>query len=120
MNLITNARDALNARYNDEQEEKKIRISSSWLKNGKGKWVRIVVEDEGMGISEDIKDKLFDPFFTTKSRDEGTGLGLSISHGIVQDHKGLLYLDSECGQYTRAVLELPVNNGWTLTARMEG
>ena len=120
MNLITNARDALNARYKNEHEDKKIRLSSTQIDNGSGKWVQIVVEDKGMGIPDDIKDKLFDPFFTTKARDEGTGLGLSISHGIVSDHKGLLFLESEWGQYTRAVLELPVNNGWALTADAEG
>lgn len=119
MNLITNARDALNARYKGENDNKKIQLTSTKFENGGNKWVRIIVEDRGTGVSEDIKEKMFDPFFTTKSRDEGTGLGLSISHGIVEDHHGVLYFDSKEGHYTRAILELPVNNGWPVTARME-
>ncbi len=121
MNLITNARDALNSRYKEENEDKKIRLSSTLLEREDGtKWARVVVEDHGMGIPDDVKDKMFDPFFTTKSRDKGTGLGLSISHGIVQDHHGVLYFETELGRFTRAVLELPVNNGWALTAGAEG
>ncbi|MFA5675542.1 MAG: PAS domain S-box protein [Christensenellales bacterium] len=119
MNLITNARDALNARYKGGDDNKKIRLTGTRFENGGGKWIRIIVEDRGLGIPEHIKEKMFDPFFTTKSRDEGTGLGLSISHGIVEDHHGALYFDSRDGQYTRAILELPVNNGWANTARLE-
>jgi len=59
-------------------------------------------------------ERIFDPFFTTKPRDEGTGLGLSISHGIVKDHHGELYFESEPGEYTKAILILPVDNGWSV------
>jgi len=120
MNLITNARDALNARYKDEHEDKLIMLSSAYIKQDDGsEWVRVTVEDRGMGIPDDVKEKMFDPFFTTKSRDEGTGLGLSISHGIVQDHHGALYFETELGHYTRAILELPMNNGWELSGKAE-
>ncbi len=116
MNLITNARDALNARYKDEHEDKRILLSSMFFVRTDGsEWVRITVEDHGVGIPDNVKEKMFDPFFTTKSRDEGTGLGLSISHGIVSDHHGHLYFESELNKYTRAILELPVNNGWNLS-----
>lgn len=120
MNLITNARDALNARYRNDEEDKKIYLFSSMFSKENRQWVRIVVEDHGMGIPDEVKDKMFDPFFTTKSRDKGTGLGLSISHGIVSDHHGALYFESEWGQGARAVLELPVDNGWELMAGAEG
>lgn len=120
MNLITNARDALNTRYKQEHKDKCIVLSSAYLKRTDGsEWVRVTVEDHGMGIPDDVKDKMFDPFFTTKSRNEGTGLGLSISHGIVQDHHGTLYYETELGKYTRAILELPVNNGWELSGKAE-
>lgn len=116
MNLITNARDALNARYKEEHDNKRILLSSAFfIRTDGSEWVRITVEDHGVGIPEHVKEKMFDPFFTTKSREEGTGLGLSISHGIVQDHHGHLYFESEQSRYTRAVLELPVNNGWNLS-----
>lgn len=120
MNLITNARDALNARYKSDNNNKKIVLSSATVEKDGNRCVQVTVMDSGTGIPDSIKEKLFDPFFTTKSRDEGTGLGLSISHGIVEDHRGALYFDSQEGEYTRAVLELPINNGWTMTARMEG
>ncbi len=121
MNLITNARDALNTRYKHEHKDKRIVLSSAYLRRTDGsEWVRVTVEDYGMGIPDDVKDKMFDPFFTTKSRNEGTGLGLSISHGIVQDHHGLLHFETELGKYTRAILDLPVNNGWELSGKAEG
>lgn len=120
MNLITNARDALNARYRQEHKDKRILLSSAYLQRPDGsEWVRVTVQDQGMGIPDDVKDKMFDPFFTTKSRNEGTGLGLSISHGIVQDHRGTLCFETELGRYTRAILELPVNNGWELSGKAE-
>lgn len=121
MNLITNARDALNARYKEEHEDKCVLLSSaSFLRADGSEWVRVTVEDHGSGIPDEVKDKMFDPFFTTKARGEGTGLGLSISHGIVLDHHGQLYFESEPDQYTRAILELPVNNGWNLSGAAEG
>lgn len=108
MNLITNARDALNAKYQGYDENKKITVHCSYVSKEGKEWIITMVEDRGIGIKDDIMDKLFDPFFTTKPRDEGTGLGLSISHGIVEDHHGRLYFDSIEGEYTRAYLELPV------------
>ncbi len=115
MNLLTNARDALNARYKGFNADKAIRVDCRLFERAGRRWIRLTVEDYGTGIPKGIRDKIFDPFFTTKPRDEGTGLGLSISHGIVKDHHGELYFDSETGQYTRAILELPVDNGWNLT-----
>jgi PAS domain S-box-containing protein len=108
MNLITNARSALNAKYKGYDENKKITIRCN-LETRDGKdWIVTVVEDYGTGIKKEIMNKIFDPFFTTKSRDEGTGLGLSISHGIVEGHNGTLTYESVEGEYTKAILALPV------------
>ena len=52
---------------------------------------------------------LFDPFFTTKEVGKGTGLGLSICHGIVTEHSGKIYAESEWGKGDTFVVELPIN-----------
>lgn len=114
MNLLTNARDALNAKYKGFDSDKRIMINCSLFEREARRWIRVAVEDNGTGIPEAVHEKLFDPFFTTKPRDAGTGLGLSVSHGIVKDHHGELYFESKTGEYTKAILELPVDNGWTL------
>jgi len=120
MNLVTNARDSLNEKYPDHDENKKIIISSNLFKKERKDWIRITVEDHGTGIDADIKERLFDPFFTTKPRDVGTGLGLSISYGIVKDHHGELSVESEPGRYTKFYMDLPVDNGWELEKDAKG
>jgi signal transduction histidine kinase len=72
--------------------------------------VEIRVRDNGIGIPEEIKDKLFQPFFTTKPTGEGTGLGLSISYDIVtQQHGGSITVDSRVGDYSEFTIRLPRN-----------
>jgi PAS domain S-box-containing protein len=114
MNLLTNGRDALNARYATHDPDKVMSIRGRLFGKEDRRWIRITVEDHGIGIPAENTERIFDPFFTTKERTEGTGLGLSISHGIVQDHHGELRVESKPGEYTRFHLELPVDNGWTL------
>ncbi|MHC1727555.1 MAG: ATP-binding protein [Syntrophobacteraceae bacterium] len=110
MNLMTNARDALNERYPDYCPDKRMRVFAEVLgKQGK-RFVRTTVEDTGNGIPRQIRDRIFDPFFTTKPKESGTGLGLSISYGIVKDHCGELSVESEPGRYTRFHIDLPVDN----------
>ena len=78
------------------------------------RWIRVTVEDHGTGITPEVRERMFDPFFTTKSRDRGTGLGLSISYGIVQEHRGVMSVETEPGRFTRVHVDLPVDNGWQL------
>ncbi|MBW2669221.1 MAG: PocR ligand-binding domain-containing protein [Deltaproteobacteria bacterium] len=120
MNLMTNARDALNEKYSGYDENKKIVISSSLFKKNGKRWIRTTVEDHGVGIEPDIKERIFDPFYTTKDRTVGTGLGLSISYSIVKDHHGELRVESEPGQYTKFHMDLPVDNGWNLEKDIKG
>jgi signal transduction histidine kinase len=73
-----------------------------------GKAVEVRVRDNGVGIPEEIKDRLFQPFFTTKPTGEGTGLGLSISYEIVtKQHGGTIEVASEVGAFTEFVVSLP-------------
>ncbi len=111
MNLLTNARDALNQKYPQHDPNKLVRIEAQQREHGGSQWIRLTVEDRGAGIPEGLRERIFDPFFTTKPRDKGTGLGLSISHGIAKDHAGALTVESEVGQWTRFHLDLPVDPG---------
>ena len=108
MNLLTNARDTLNQKYPEYHPDKAVTITARLIEKQDGSWVRTTVEDRGMGIDPEIRDRIFDPFFTTKDRAIGTGLGLSVTHGIVRDHGGELHVESEPGEYTRFHLDLPV------------
>ena len=116
MNLLTNARDALNDRFPTADPDKVIRITARRLERDGQPWVRTTVEDHGTGIRPGALGKVFDPFFTTKSREQGTGLGLSVSYGIVKEHRGDLWVESEPGVHTRFHMDLRVDNGWRLEA----
>jgi signal transduction histidine kinase len=116
LNLLTNAKDALNERYPEADENKVLALSAeAFHKNGMG-WVRLTVEDHGTGIAPEIIDRVFDPFFTTKPRDQGTGLGLSISYGIVREHGGELTVDTAQEGVTRFHVVLPTVEESPLTA----
>ena len=108
MNLITNARDALNDKYHDNNQNKKIELKGKTINKSNLKWFQISIRDNGTGIPDNIKDSIFDPFFTTKGMDHGTGLGLSISYGIIKEHKGNLFLETEEGESTTFYVELPL------------
>ena len=72
-----------------------------------GGYVRASVTDDGPGIPIDQLSKIFDPFYTTKPAGEGTGLGLSVSFGIIRDHDGRLWAESEPGEGATFHVELP-------------
>jgi hypothetical protein len=113
MNLCVNARDAMpnggcisietaDAVFNDAAA-----LERPWAKPGR--YVRISVTDSGEGIAPAVRGKIFEPFFTTKARGEGTGLGLSTVYGAVQQHRGLLHVDSDPGRGTRIEVYLPAS-----------
>lgn len=73
-----------------------------------GNKIRVSFADDGPGIAKENLGHLFDPFFTTKEVGRGTGLGLSICHGIVAEHGGRIYVESELGKGATFIVELPV------------
>jgi signal transduction histidine kinase len=70
------------------------------------RFVRLTVEDFGIGIPDALLEQIFDPFFTTKAQGQAAGLGLSISHGIVVEHGGMISVESDPTS-TRFHVDLP-------------
>jgi CheY-like chemotaxis protein len=101
LNIIINAEQAMRG---GDGGEGTLRISSSQA----GGFVRASFQDSGPGMSGDTMRRIFDPFFTTKEAGEGTGLGLTISYGIVEEHGGRIWPESEPGHGTTFVIELPL------------
>lgn len=109
MNIITNAIDALEELYVNNQESScnlQITIRTELLDSD---WVAIEITDNGVGMSQEIQQRLFDPFFTTKVVGKGTGLGMSISYQIVTEkHQGQLRCISSIGEGATFIIEIPI------------
>ncbi|OPY77935.1 MAG: Blue-light-activated protein [Syntrophorhabdus sp. PtaU1.Bin153] len=109
MNLATNAAYAMQ----EEGGILSLGLSECRVAEGEiadapaGRYMKLTVQDTGVGIQPDIADKIFDPFFTTKQREEGTGLGLSVVHGIVHQCEGRITVDSEPGTGTTFNIYFP-------------
>jgi len=114
LNIISNARYALNQKFPEYHEDKILEIRGETVKINDREYVRTIFFDSGSGISDNIIDKISNPFFSTKPHGDGTGLGLSISYGIIKNHKGKLRFESVEGEYTKVMVDLPVDNGLEL------
>jgi len=96
MNIITNSIQAM-----DGEGELFIQTVSSAI------GIKIIIKDNGKGMTPEVKEHIFDPFFTTKDVGQGTGLGLSISYGIIEKHNGNIDVISEPGKGTEFIISLP-------------
>lgn len=72
--------------------------------------LRVAIQDTGVGIPEEIRDKIFDAFFTTKQKVKGVGLGLSVCYGIIKDHGGEIKVESEVDKGTTFTIHLPMSS----------
>lgn len=97
MNILDNACYAIK-----DKGEIHIRLKKS------EKGVIIEFEDSGCGMTKEQTEKIFDPFFTTKPVGSGTGLGMSISYKVIQQHDGIILVDSVEGKGTKFTIELPL------------
>ncbi|HEU5165760.1 MAG TPA: HAMP domain-containing sensor histidine kinase, partial [Chitinophagaceae bacterium] len=93
------------AKQNISGYEPIVRVSSEKV-NGK---VEIRVKDNGNGIPQKVLNKIFQPFFTTKPTGLGTGLGLSLSYDIVKAHGGELKVETNEGEGSEFIIQLPGN-----------
>lgn len=111
MNLVVNSRDALpeggkitirteNSTFNEED--------TGFPGVQPGEYVLLTIEDNGLGMDDEVQQHIFEPFFSTKPAGEGTGLGLSVVYGIVQKHDGWLNVYSETGIGTTFKVYFPV------------
>lgn len=108
LNIISNARYALNRKYPGTHEDKILEIKFKEVLISNKPYVKIVFYDNGTGIPTNIIDKVINPFFSTKPNRIGTGLGLSISHGIISEHGGKLLINSMERDYTKIIINLPI------------
>jgi len=111
LNILSNARYALNNKYPSYDSNKIINVACEEITVDNKKFVRIIFHDNGCGVHTGIIDKVFNPFFTTKPLGQGTGLGLSISYGIINEHNGHIIIDSVEGEFTKVIIDLPVWEG---------
>jgi histidine kinase len=102
MNLLTNARDAVLQR---NPKQGVITITSALSDDGK--MAVVTVSDNGSGIPAAHLESVFDPLFTTKPRGKGTGLGLYVCRQIVDDHKGIITINSVPDEGTMITVQIP-------------
>ncbi|MFH2020103.1 MAG: ATP-binding protein [archaeon] len=76
-------------------------------RNSENKGLILEIEDKGIGIPKENLIHVFEPFYTTKKKQGGAGLGLSASAGIIMNHNGTMYIESEVGKGTRIIIKLP-------------
>ena len=113
MNLCTNSCHAMKGK-GDRLEVDLIpvtlssRDSSNYPDLNPGKYLKLIVADNGKGMDRSIIGNIFDPYFTTKNLNEGTGMGLSMVHGIVKDHGGTIKVYSEVGVGTTFQIFFPL------------
>ncbi|NOT00956.1 MAG: hypothetical protein HOP29_10035 [Phycisphaerales bacterium] len=100
LNLLLNAAQAVH-------DGGRIQVSTE----SDGDRIRLVVHDDGCGMTDEVRRRAFEPFFTTKAR--GTGLGLPMCKTIVDDHGGRITLNGETGTGVRVIVDLPAGNATT-------
>ena len=112
MNLAVNARDAMPGGGTLQIRSEAFAMDEEFLKHKGfgvlGRYARLSVADSGVGLDRATRERIFDPFFTTQKVGGGPGLGLSIVHGIVEQHKGYIEVESAPGKGSVFLVYLPV------------
>jgi len=112
MNLVSNAADASGAVGRVEVTADSFYVRDSFARAHpglrEGSYAVLSVRDHGSGMDESTRARAFEPFFTTKQPGRGSGLGLAMVHGIVRDHGGAVWIDSQLGEGTTVSCLLPL------------
>jgi signal transduction histidine kinase len=118
LNLLINAQHAIKARSDNTRENGRISVTIdkavdnlSFIPNNEHRYLCISVEDNGIGMTAEIKDRIFEQYFTTRREEGGTGLGLAVSNSIVLSHAGCITVDSQAGRGTKFSIFLPCYSG---------
>lgn len=114
INLVINSRDAMNESSGTIKigTEDTVVFYDCDLSHGEvikpGEYIKIYVEDNGSGMSDEAFNKIFEPYYTTKNKAKGTGLGMSVVFGTVKSHSGYVNVKSELNEGTAIEIYLPV------------
>lgn len=103
VNLVKNALDAIAAKTYAPQEMPALLLKAERADSR----VRLVIQDNGIGMDPEVAAHIFEPFFTTKEVGQGIGLGLSICHSILAEHGAKVDVESVPGAFTRFILDFP-------------
>jgi len=106
LNILRNGAESMNENM---EKNKASRFVLRLAFEREREMIRIEIEDNGLGMDEDIRRRVFEPFFTTKPADRGTGLGLSVSYFIItENHEGEMIVESSPGMGTNFIIRLPL------------
>ncbi len=119
LNLCLNARDAMPCTGTITISTRQEVVEAEQDGGPKpGRYAVVSVRDSGLGIDAAVRDRIFEPFFTTKAPGQGTGLGLAVTYGIVKQHGGTIWFDSEVGKGSAFHFRLPAQEGATVSTTM--
>ncbi len=117
MNICTNAAQAMEENGGVlELSLDSCTLTKDMVVNGAkpGEYVRVIVKDTGIGINEDLYERIFDPYFTTKEIGKGSGMGLAVVAGIIRSHNGMINVESKPGEWSTFSMYFPKIEGLSL------
>ncbi|MBW2207411.1 MAG: response regulator, partial [Deltaproteobacteria bacterium] len=112
LNLYVNAWHAMPGGGELHLQTENVTLDAPFVKNypaEPGRFVKISITDTGAGMEKTTRDRIFDPFFTTKEMGRGSGLGLASAYGIINNHGGIIQVDSVRGEGTVFSIFLPAS-----------